>query len=99
MATETELNGGVALRDFAADVELLTGVLDDVIRATGGEQTLALRARAVDLARAARQGDVDAGDELGALIHSLELDQIELLVRSLTRWFQLINLAEDNERV
>ena len=27
------------------------------------------------------------------------LDEAEVLVRSLTRWFQLINLAEDNERI
>ncbi len=29
----------------------------------------------------------------------LSLDDTEVLVRSLTRWFQLVNLAEDNERV
>ena len=29
----------------------------------------------------------------------LTLEETELLVRSLTRWFQLVNLAEDNERV
>ena len=29
----------------------------------------------------------------------LTLDETEVLVRALTRWFQLVNLAEDNERV
>ena len=33
------------------------------------------------------------------MIAELDLERIELLIRSLTRWFQLINLAEDNERV
>jgi phosphoenolpyruvate carboxylase len=88
-----------ALRDIAADVELLTGVLDDVIRASGHEDTLRLRAQAVDLAKAARGGDARAGDELAALIAGLDLGEIELLVRSLIGWFQLVNLAEDNERV
>ncbi len=88
-----------ALRDFSADEELLGGILDEVIRAVGGAPTLALRTRAVDLARRARAGDAAAGDELERLIAGLDLPDVELLIRSLTRWFQLVNLAEDNERV
>ena len=89
----------IALRDFDADVELLGGILDDVVRAGGGERTIELRDRAVHLARRARRGDEPAGDALAELIAGLDLDDLELLIRSLTRWFQLINLAEDNERV
>jgi len=87
------------LRDFGADEDLLEGILADVIRAGGAERTLALRQRAVELAHRARRGDDAAGDELGELIAGLDLAEIELLVRSLTRWFQLVNLAEDNERI
>ena len=36
---------------------------------------------------------------LAELVAGLTLDETEILVRSLTRWFQLVNLAEDNERV
>jgi len=88
-----------ALRDLDADLELLGATLDEVCGASGGAQTLDLRERAVALAHRARGGDALAGDELASLIAQLDLDQIELLIRSLTRWFQLINLAEDNERV
>ena len=87
------------LRGFSADQELLEGILDDVIQAGGAAHMLALRQRAVELARRARRGDDAAGDELGELIAGLNLTEIELLVRSLTRWFQLVNLAEDNERI
>jgi phosphoenolpyruvate carboxylase len=91
------------LRDFDDDQALLSGILDEVIRdADGryaGEEVLALRSRAVELATLARDGDEHAGDQLAELIADLDLDQVELLVRSLTRWFQLINLAEDNERI
>ncbi len=87
------------LRDFSADEQLLEGILDDVILAGGAEHMLALRHRAVELARRARRGDDAAGDELGELVAGLDLAEIELLVRSLTRWFQLVNLAEDNERI
>jgi phosphoenolpyruvate carboxylase len=97
--TRNQGGAGIALRDFDADVELLGGILDDVIRAGGGERTVDLRDRAVELARRARAGEQQAGDALAELIAVLDLDDLELLIRSLTRWFQLINLAEDNERV
>ncbi|HUB76980.1 MAG TPA: phosphoenolpyruvate carboxylase, partial [Solirubrobacteraceae bacterium] len=87
------------LRDFGRDEELLTGVLHDVVRASDGEAAVALLDAAVALGRAVRGGDAAAADRLGALVGGLDLDQTELLVRALTRWFQLVNLAEDNERV
>jgi phosphoenolpyruvate carboxylase len=87
------------LRDFDADVALLTEVLDEVIAADGNAPLLALRGRAIELTKRARAGEDAAGDELAALISGLGLADLELLVRSLTRWFQLVNLAEDNERV
>ncbi len=55
--------------------------------------------RAVALGQATRSGEVGAPGELAKLIGTLELDQIDVLVRALTRWFQLVNLAEDNDRV
>ena len=98
-ASEGVPSGLTGLRDFGADEELLAGILDDVARAAGAGRTLELRRQAVELARRARGGDDAAGDELAELVAGLDLAEIELLVRSLTRWFQLVNLAEDNERV
>jgi phosphoenolpyruvate carboxylase len=60
---------------------------------------LALLDDTVALGRQARLGDERAADRLAALVAGLTLAQTEVLVRSLTRWFQLVNLAEDNERV
>jgi phosphoenolpyruvate carboxylase len=88
-----------SLRDFDADLELLGVTLDEVCEASGAGEILTLRTRSVELARLAREGDTAAGDELEKLIAELDLERIELLIRSLTRWFQLINLAEDNQRV
>jgi phosphoenolpyruvate carboxylase len=88
-----------ALRDLEADLELLGATLDEVCNAGGAAEILGLRTRAVELARRARSGDAAAGDALEQTVAGLDLNQIELLIRSLTRWFQLINLAEDNERV
>ena len=84
---------------FEADQALLTGVLRDVIALGEGEQAVFLLDRAIELGRGARRGHDAAADELAALVASLDLGRIEVLVRGLTRWFQLINLAEDNERV
>jgi phosphoenolpyruvate carboxylase len=87
-------------RDFLADEALLREVLNQVIRhCEGGDRVLELVDRAVALAGATRAGDASAPDELATLIAGLELADIEVLVRALTRWFQLLNLAEDNERV
>ncbi|HEY5189118.1 MAG TPA: phosphoenolpyruvate carboxylase [Solirubrobacteraceae bacterium] len=86
-------------RDFAADESLLAEVLREVIGLAEGPAAVALLDRAVSLGREARLGDAAAADQLATLAAELDLDRAEVLVRSLTRWFQLVNLAEDNERV
>lgn len=85
--------------DHARDEELLTEVLHDVVRASDGDAAVKLLDEAVALGRAARSGDETGADRLAELVAGLELERTEVLVRSLTRWFQLVNLAEDNERV
>ncbi len=84
---------------FVADEALLTGILREVIELAEGPGAVRLLDDVVTLARQARLGDEQAGDELASLVSELSLDQTEVLVRALTRWFQLVNLAEDNERV
>jgi phosphoenolpyruvate carboxylase len=86
-------------RDFAADEALLTGVLREVIALGEGPDALRLLDDAVSLGQQARLGDDGAAKQLAQLVAGLSLDQTEVMVRSLTRWFQLVNLAEDNERV
>jgi phosphoenolpyruvate carboxylase len=95
----TVASSPVSGRDFLADEALLRGVLGDVIRHCEGERVLELVERTVALASATRAGDGAAPGELTGLIASLDLADLEVLVRSLTRWFQLLNLVEDNERV
>ena len=74
-------------------------MLREVIAIADGPAAVALLDEAIELGRAARRGDPGAADRLAALVSGLEVAQAEVLVRALTRWFQLINLAEDNERV
>jgi phosphoenolpyruvate carboxylase len=86
-------------RSFADDRALLLDVFTDVAGRSDGPDILELHERTVELARAARAGDEAAVGRLSELVASLDLDVAEVLVRSLTRWFQLINLAEDNDRI
>ncbi|MGZ4275670.1 MAG: phosphoenolpyruvate carboxylase [Solirubrobacteraceae bacterium] len=88
-----------AARSFADDRELLLDAFQEVVRRSEGESVLDAHERAVELARRARAGDERAAGELADLVAGLDDREAELFVRSLTRWFQLINLAEDNERV
>src|SRR6202034_1414562 len=81
------------------DEALLTSVLREVIALGEGPDAVTVLDDAIALGRRARGGEPTAADELAATIAQLDLDQTEVLVRALTRWFQLINLAEDNERV
>jgi phosphoenolpyruvate carboxylase len=88
-----------APRTFLDDRSLLLGVFTDVVTRAEGPEVLELHERTVELARAARAGDDGAGARLAELVGGLDLRRADQLVRSLTRWFQLINLAEDNERI
>jgi phosphoenolpyruvate carboxylase len=92
-------SSGSARRAFADDRAVLLDVFTEVVAASEGPEALALHDRAVELARHARAGDEAAAPALAALAAELDLPRAEVLVRSLTRWFQLINLAEDNERI
>jgi phosphoenolpyruvate carboxylase len=90
---------GGATRTFADDEALLRSVLEQVIRATAGDAALAVHEQAVDLGRRLRAGDSEAAEALVALVAGLSLEDMQLLIRSLTGWCELMNLAEDSERI
>jgi phosphoenolpyruvate carboxylase len=88
-----------AQRSFSDDEQLLGEILREVITLAEGPEAVQLLDLTVDLGQRARRGDDGAADELGRRVAELSLDNAEVLVRALTRWFQLVNLAEDNERI
>ena len=91
--------GGQFARTFADDQALLGEVLGEVIREGHGERALELHGRAVALGARSHAGEGGAADELAQFVADLGFEDMQLLVRSLTAWFQLVNLAEDNERM
>jgi len=90
---------GEAPRTFDDDQALLGTLLAEVIGEGRLERALELHDRAVALGERSRAGEEGAADELAQFVGGLELEELQVLVRSLTAWFQLLNLAEDNERV
>jgi phosphoenolpyruvate carboxylase len=99
--TQSAVNRATATqrRTLSDDVNLLGGILGDVLRASGGERAFTLTESARALAKARRSGDLAAGANLDAFVHELRDDDAETLVRAFTNYFQLINLAEDSERI
>ena len=86
-------------RTLSDDVYLLAGLLGEVLRESGGERAFVQTETARTLAKNLRAGDAQAGAELDALVKGLSDDEAETLVRAFTNYFQLINLAEDSERI
>ena len=98
---ETDSTTGTAAepRQLSDDIYLLAGILGDVLRASGGERAFAQTETARGLAKDLRGGDPQAGIALDAFVRALPDDEAETLVRAFTNYFQLINLAEDSERI
>jgi len=84
---------------LAEDIHLLGDLLGEAIEEGSGSPVLALEDRAKSLALSFRAGRPSAGDELAALAADVSLDDAEALIRAFTKYFQLLNLAEDNDRV
>ncbi len=90
---------GALSRSVSDDIYLLAGMLGQVLRASDGERAFSRTEAARVLAKALRGGDEVARDDLDILVGELQDDEAESLVRAFTNYFQLINLAEDSERI
>jgi phosphoenolpyruvate carboxylase len=86
-------------RTLHDDIDLLGGLLRDVIQAQEPMEAFALEERARALGKALRSGEEAAREQLTALVAGLSIDEATVLVRAFTSYFRLVNLAEDNERV
>jgi phosphoenolpyruvate carboxylase len=95
----TILAPSLSLRTLSDDVYLLAGILGEVLANSSGERAFAQTEAARLLAKALRGGDRDAVGDLDAMIRELPTNEAEALVRAFTNYFQLINLAEDSERI
>jgi phosphoenolpyruvate carboxylase len=81
------------------DIRLLGGLLGTVIREQHGSEAYDLVEKVRAAAKARRSGDPQAAEELTALISSIDLDQKRVLIKAFSNYFQLINIAEDLQRI
>ena len=99
MVQEQERVSQSRSRSLSDDVYLLAGLLGDVITSMAGEDAFELEEAARTLAKRLRRGEADAGNDLQVLVHESDTDDLRILIRAFTNYFQLINLAEDSERI
>lgn len=93
------VNGrGPGERSVADDLRLLDDVLGEAIRATEGDKARALVTRVRELAEGGLGKD-DRARELDGLLAGASVGELELVTRAITRLLQLVNLAEDSDRV
>ncbi len=88
-----------ASRTLRDDIHLLGGLLGDVIRTQAGEEMFEREEVVRALGKAFRGGDAAAGERLAAVVRGTPDEELRGLTRAFTNYFQLINLAEDNERI
>ena len=90
---------GDSARTLSDDIYLLGDLLGDVIQSQAGQDDFALEEHVRALGKEFRSGNDDAARRLTAVIHSVSVDDAEMLIRAFTNYFQLVNLCEDNERI
>jgi len=81
------------------DVRLLGDMLGLVVRELGGPEDLALVEEIRGLARERRAGDREAVAALDERIAALDDRQASLVARAFSVFFDLVNIAEDRQRV
>jgi len=81
------------------DVRFLADMLGAVIRDSEGEAAVALVEEIRSLSRDRRAGKHEAEPTLAARIASLDEGQARLVTRALSVFFDLVNIAEDRQRV
>jgi phosphoenolpyruvate carboxylase len=99
MTTPTKTDEIPASSALGADIRLLAGMLGTIIKEQQGEDALKLVERARKLAKARRTGDANAHNDLIQLIDSLDADDMAVLTKAFGDYFQLINIAEDLQRI
>jgi len=86
-------------RAISADIKRLGGLLGQVIREQHGEDALSLVEEVRALAKARRSHDPSAAQKLMERLSSLSLEQKKVLIKAFSNYFQLINIAEDRQRI
>lgn len=86
---------------LSADIRLLGNLLGEIIREQHGEEAFELveRVRAASRARRTEPDNPQHTADLQAIIAGLDLPAKQVLIKAFSNYFQLINIAEDQQRL
>lgn len=84
---------------LSADIHLLGDTLGRVIREQHGEAAFELVEQVRLAAKGSRNDDDRAAERLTSVIEELDLDSLRILIKAFSIYFQLINIAEDEQRI
>lgn len=86
---------------LSANIHLLGDMLGETIIEQEGQAVFELEEQIRALAKAWRAGDASAGEAIKALMPSLieDLPRTVAVLKAFTTYFQLVNLAEDEQRI
>jgi phosphoenolpyruvate carboxylase len=84
---------------LSADIRMLGKLLGIVIKEQHGESAFELVEKVRAAAKSRRNGDHAAAENLVNTIDSLDLPSLKVLIKSFSNYFQLINIAEDEQRI
>ena len=89
-----------SLSQLGTDIRLLGNLLGEIIREQHGDAAFDLVERVRAQARSRREAtDAAPTLALAATIDALTLDEHSVLIKAFSNYFQLINIAEDQQRV
>ncbi|MCC6616716.1 MAG: phosphoenolpyruvate carboxylase [Anaerolineae bacterium] len=88
-----------AVNLLSADIRLLGNLLGGIIREQDGESAFALVENVRAAAKARRTGDAEAARSLADTLQELDLRMLKVLIKAFSNYFQLINIAEDQQRI
>ena len=84
---------------LGSDIRLLGNLLGTVIREQHGEDAFQLVERVRHAAKDRRSDVAGAADELTNIISGIDLESQRILIKAFGNYFQLINIAEDQQRI
>lgn len=84
---------------LSADIHLLGDILGEVIRDQHGPDGFELVEIIRKAAKARRDGDAGAAETLTETVRGIDLDARRVLIKAFSNYFQLINIAEDLQRI
>ncbi len=87
------------VNQLSIDIRMLGKLLGDIIKEQHGDAAFKLVEEVRIAAKARRSGQAEAAVELSTQIDQLDLASLQILIKAFSNYFQLINIAEDQQRI